>query len=171
MCEVVPDMLDRYHSEENMSAEEGWCCGECGKVTAAVKKLEVKDAPELLIVHLKRFTYSDGRMHKVDTDVGVPTNMDVAGESYGLSAMVKHSGSKHSGHYVANISTEHGWLLLDDHRVGKTAVGVFSWCPLAYILMYEKLQKSFPVPDASHRRGPATSMSQGIGAETRRGSF
>ena len=171
MSEVVPDMLDRYHTEEMISADDGWRCGGCGMMSAAVKRLEIRDLPDVLILHLKRFDYADGQMHKVENEVGVPTDMQVSDEGYTLVAMVMHSGSQLTGHYVAKIYTDDGWFLVDDHRVKKTTVKVFSWCPSAYILMYCKSQKLFLGPDASNRRGPATSMSQGKGAETRCGSF
>ena len=155
---TVHEMLESYYSAEEIPVEEGWRCGKCGQVSAAVKTLVVDVAPEVLIVHLKRFTFADGQMKKVDAAVGVFRDLVLAGESYVLSAMVKHSGSKLSGHYVANTLTENGWILLDDQRVERVEIEEISWCPDTYILMYVKQLPSSLVPDASNRRGPATSL-------------
>ena len=94
----------------------------------------------------------------MDVAVGVFEKLLLAGETYKLSAMVKHSGSKLSGHYVANILTEDGWLLLDDHRVERTQIEDITWCPYTYILMYVKQKLSSLIQDASNGRGPATSV-------------
>ena len=134
----VQEMLEEYCSEEEVSVEEGWCCGKSGQVSAAVRMLEIDVAPEVLTVHLKRFKFANGQMEKVDVAVGVFEKLLLAGETYMLSAMVKHSGSKLSGHYVANILTEDGWLLVDDHRVERTQIEDITWCPYTYILMYVK---------------------------------
>ena len=175
---TVNDALNNYFSGEDIPVERGWWCSNCDSVSAARKKFVLKSNPEVLTIHLKRFSYSDGRMAKVETEVGVPARIEQDGVTYRLSALVQHQGSRYTGHYVAKICTDTGWLLLNDHRVSSTMVEEMNWCPSTYLLFYvthgveKHKQKSFPVPDTSWiGRGPATSMSQGKGAETRRGSF
>ena len=79
--------------------------------------------------------------------------------------MVKHNGSKESGHYIANVRTPNGWLILNDAEVEKLEQKELSWCPEAYLLFYQAVAPhSSSVPDTSLLGGaPATSiMSQGI---------
>ena len=120
------------------------------------------------MVHLNRFIYGDdGEIRKNESVIGTPTNLEVDGIKYRLSAVVKHSGSRRSGHYMANIRTENGWLELDDHCVKKITVAKMYWSPYVYLLFYEALS----VPDTSFSEGPRRIlMSRGVGAETRCGS-
>ena len=134
------DCLQEYFAEELIPLSEGWRCNGCKTIVAAQKKLTLETSPELLLIHLKRFAFLDGGMKKVETALGVPSTVAVSGVKYRLTGVVKHSGSKNSGHYVADIRTEKGWLTLDDDRVKKIKGKEMSWCPYAYLLFYESVK-------------------------------
>ena len=151
---TVHDCLKEYFAAEAIPLSEGVRCYGCGHVVSAQKTLTIETSPELLLIHLKRFAYVDGRMKKVETNVGVPSNVAVPGAKYQLAGVVKHSGSKNSGHYVADIRTKMGWLTLDDDLVKKTKGKRMSWCPYSYLLFYIK-ENVNQVPDTpSDRRAP-----------------
>lgn len=46
--------------EETLSGNDKWYCGKCKDHVVASKKMEVYRAPEILIVHFKRFSHSRG---------------------------------------------------------------------------------------------------------------
>ena len=151
---TVQDCLQEYFAEEAIPLSEGVRCYGCGIIVAAQKTLALETIPELLLDHLKRFTVVDGQMKKVETNVGVPSTIVVSDGKYQLAGVVKHSGSKNSGHYVADIRTKMGWLTLDDDLVKKTKGKRMSWCPYSYLLFYIK-ENVNQVPDTpSDRRAP-----------------
>ena len=78
-------------------------CYGCGIIVAAQKTLALETIAELLLDHS-----CDGRMKKVETNVGVPSTVVVSDGKYQLAGVVKHSGSKSSGDYAADIITTRG---------------------------------------------------------------
>jgi ubiquitin carboxyl-terminal hydrolase 5/13 len=55
--------------------------------------------------------------------------------NYDLKAVIIHLGkSVHSGHYVAYVRTEQGWVLFNDERVTRSAHPVLG---KGYIYLYE----------------------------------
>ena len=91
----------------------------------------------MLILHLARFCFENGQVSKNESKVGVPENVVVATTRYRLLAVVKHKGSRHTGHYIAEIRSERGWLLCNDARVERIEKQSMEYCSDAYILFYE----------------------------------
>lgn len=89
-------------------------CPRCKERRQASKKLDLWRLPEVLVIHLKRFSYSRSLKHKLETFVNFPihdfnlTNY-VANKSntrhqlYELYALTNHFGGMGSGHYTAHI--------------------------------------------------------------------
>ena len=146
--QLIDNCVEDFLGDEEMSIEDGWHCRDCCEVMPGTKKFSVVKSPKLLIIHLKRFSFADGRGSKIVTEVGIGKKLEVAGVQYALTGVVKHQGSKESGHYVAVIQTSNGWLEFNDVSVRRTAMKDLHWCPEAYILFYKATQvKSSPVPD------------------------
>ena len=155
---LVMDCVDEYLEEEDLSDGSDWKCNLCGASNGR-KKLSIARTPDVLVVHLKRFIYHAGSTRKVDNQVGVHRTMEVAGKCYELVGVVKHLGSRESGHYTANIKTNTGWLSLDDWKVGKITLEELWWCSNVYLCFYQAVEiNSSSVPDTSNWRGPATSI-------------
>jgi ubiquitin C-terminal hydrolase len=152
--QLLNDCLEDHMEDESIMAEVGWRCEGCGTVREGRKKLNVVKPPELLIIHMKRFKCVDGQIEKIDAEVGIGKLLH--GVQYHLSGVVKHRGSRESGHYVAEIRTGGSWLQVNDEKTNPTAVSELHWCSEAYLLFYE----TSPVSDTSIRRGPATSESR-----------
>lgn len=88
-------------------------CPKCKEHRQASKKLDLWRLPEILVVHLKRFSYSRYMKNKLDTFVNFPVhNLDLtkyvkqrtnASESpiYELYAISNHYGGLGGGHYSA----------------------------------------------------------------------
>lgn len=89
-------------------------CPSCKQHRQASKKLDLWRLPEILIVHLKRFSYSQVLRDKLETFVDFPLDeLDLTGfllhdsdpslNRYRLYAISNHFGSMGSGHYTAFI--------------------------------------------------------------------
>ena len=61
--------------------------------------------------------------------------------NYRLKAFISHKGpSVHSGHYVAHIRTEEGWVLFNDEKVVKAdEESVKELKKLAYLYFFERV--------------------------------
>ncbi|EIW65364.1 ubiquitinyl hydrolase [Trametes versicolor FP-101664 SS1] len=95
--------------------------------------------------------------HPDDTGEDAPTGSAAAGQSqqaqggpggssglparYRLKAFISHKGpSVHSGHYVAHIRTEEGWVLFNDEKVVRAdAESVRELKKLAYLYVFERV--------------------------------
>lgn len=88
-------------------------CPQCKEHRQASKKLDLWRLPDILVIHLKRFSYSKWLKNKLDTTVDFPIhNLDVrkyvkskdasAGRHmYELYAISNHYGGLGGGHYSA----------------------------------------------------------------------
>ncbi|KDD74252.1 ubiquitin carboxyl-terminal hydrolase, partial [Helicosporidium sp. ATCC 50920] len=57
---------------ERLAASESWYCGRCQAHVRASKKLDLWSLPEVLVIHLKRFSYSRYARDKLATPVDFP---------------------------------------------------------------------------------------------------
>ncbi|KAK4787420.1 hypothetical protein SAY86_011253 [Trapa natans] len=123
--------LEAFLSEEPLVPEEMWYCPQCKERRQASKKLDLWRLPEVLVIHLKRFSYSRSKKHKIGTFVNfpihdfdltdyVPNKKSSARQLYELYALINHYGTSiGSGHYTANIKLldENRWYNFDDSLV------------------------------------------------------
>ncbi|KAG6728941.1 ubiquitin carboxyl-terminal hydrolase 5 isoform X1 [Carya illinoinensis] len=148
--------LEAFLREEPLVPEEMWYCPQCKEQRQASKKLDLWRLPEVLVIHLKRFSYSRSMKHKdllkLETFVNFPihdfdlTNY-VANKNnsqrqlYELYALTNHYGSMGGGHYTAHIKLldENRWYNFDDNHIShineeevKTAA--------AYVLFYRRVK-------------------------------
>ncbi|KAJ0106130.1 hypothetical protein Patl1_17393 [Pistacia atlantica] len=98
-------------------------------IDKATKKLDLWTLPDVLVFHLKRFSYSRYMKNKLDTFVNFPIhNLDLSkymksksGESYvyDLYAISNHYGGLGGGHYTAyaKLIDENRWYHFDDSHV------------------------------------------------------
>jgi ubiquitin carboxyl-terminal hydrolase 5/13 len=76
-----------------------------------------------------------------------PSERKVLGSSslparYKLSSFISHKGpSVHSGHYVAHVATDKGWVLFNDEKVVKADSGeqaADKLSPFAYVYVFRR---------------------------------
>jgi ubiquitin carboxyl-terminal hydrolase 4/11/15 len=108
---ALEDCFAETSKEEILTAENAWYCGNCKERRQASKKLEIWTSPDILVIHLKRF--SSGRMFrdKIDVLVDFPVEgLDLTGRVgvdegkpllYDLFAVDNHYGGLGGGHYTA----------------------------------------------------------------------
>jgi ubiquitin carboxyl-terminal hydrolase 4/11 len=96
---------------EILSEDNEWYCNRCKERRLANKKLEIWTVPDILVIHLKRFSAHRGLRDKIDVLVDFPTeNLDLKdwvglpeGKNtvYDLFAVDNHYGGLGGGHYTA----------------------------------------------------------------------
>lgn len=114
------DSLNAYVGGEVMEGDNKYSCTSCGCYVDAVKRACLKDIPNNLIFHLKRFDYDvmTGMRSKINDIFEFPEQIDMApyhvdylkdpGESastdlFNLVGVLVHSGTAESGHYYSYI--------------------------------------------------------------------
>jgi ubiquitin C-terminal hydrolase len=117
----LDDCISRHLSSEEI---DEWYCSSCKKHQMGNKKLDIYRLPEILIVHLKRFSmspYYEDVWSKTDTCVDFPLQCDLSEfvvgdgkEEYDLVAASNHHGSMAGGHYTAFCKVDKEWVFFDD---------------------------------------------------------
>ena len=67
--------MEAFTRQEELGDEEKYYCSECKKHQLASKKLQIWRLPPILIVHLKRFHFVNGRWIKSHKIVDFPNKM------------------------------------------------------------------------------------------------
>ena len=108
---TLDDCLDKFEREEILSEQDMWYCPRCKEHRRASMKLDLWKTPDILIVHLKRFSSAGVRRDKIDVLVDFPFDLDLTTrvinkedgkqEVFDLIAVDDHFGSLGGGHYTA----------------------------------------------------------------------
>ncbi|CAJ1881957.1 unnamed protein product [Sphenostylis stenocarpa] len=142
--------LEAFLKVEPLGPEDMWYCPTCKEPQQATKKLDLWRLPEILVVHLKRFSYSRYFKNKLETLVDFPiNNLDLStyvvyGNSqstnrYMLYAISCHYGGLGGGHYTAFVRYgDDKWYDFDDSRVEPVNEDMIK-TPAAYVLFYRKV--------------------------------
>ncbi|KAK4607250.1 hypothetical protein RGQ29_001177 [Quercus rubra] len=142
--------LEAFLQEEPLGPEDMWYCPGCKKHCQAIKKLDLWRLPEILVIHLKKFSYSRFSKNKLETYVDFPIdNFDLSpyiAQSNGMScnrymlyAVSNHYGSMGGGHYTAFV--HHGgdqWYDFDDSHVHPISQEKIK-SSAAYVLFYRRV--------------------------------
>ena len=75
------ECLKLYTSQEKLGAEDAWYCPNCQKHQQATKKFDLWSLPEVLIIHLKRFSYNRYWRDKIDTVIDFPVKVRIPHDS------------------------------------------------------------------------------------------
>ncbi|GAA95799.1 uncharacterized protein L969DRAFT_49782 [Mixia osmundae IAM 14324] len=148
--------LRQFSASEMLCSRNKFSCDHCGSLQEAEKRMKVKELPNVLALHLKRFKYQEnlGRHVKLGYRVVFPLELRLfntaddakdADRLYELFAIVVHIGiGPHHGHYVTVLRTGSRWLLFDDDSVTlvneaeiQTFFGGGTASGGAYVLFYQ----------------------------------
>ncbi|CAL9778577.1 unnamed protein product [Musa acuminata subsp. burmannicoides] len=142
--------LEAFLKEEPLGPEDMWFCPSCKKPQQASKKLDLWRLPEVLVIHLKRFSYSRYMKNKLETLVDFPIHdLDLstyiagmpeqASNNYRLYAVSNHYGNMGGGHYTAYVydERENCWYDFDDRSVSPIAEESIK-TSAAYVLFYRR---------------------------------
>ncbi|KAJ8759951.1 hypothetical protein K2173_010807 [Erythroxylum novogranatense] len=161
--------LEAFLREEPLVPEDMWLCPKCKERRQASKKLDLWRLPEVLVIHLKRFSYSRSMKHKLETFVNFPIHdfdltkyvankNNTQRQLYELYALTNHYGGMGSGHYTAYIKLldENRWYNFDDNHISPINEEEVR-SPAAYVLFYRRLKcadaASNGQPDAAYSNG------------------
>ncbi|XP_009622829.1 ubiquitin carboxyl-terminal hydrolase 9 [Nicotiana tomentosiformis] len=145
--------LEAFLKEEPLGPDDMWYCPGCKEHRQASKKLDLWRLPDILVFHLKRFSYSRWLKNKLDTFVNFPIhNLDLskyvkckdATESshvYELYAISNHYGGLGGGHYTAycKLIDDDRWYHFDDSHVSAAAESDIK-TSAAYVLFYRRVK-------------------------------
>ena len=150
----IVDCLDHFCQPELLSGADKYKCEKCKAFNDCEKRLTVCRAPQVLCLHLKRFSFDSYFGSKVSTKVRFPiTGLEMApflyqgvggsakeqGKSalYDLVSVVNHHGSIRGGHYTAygRRLDDTQWYLYDDSSVSPVSEATVA-ASEAYMLFY-----------------------------------
>ncbi|CAO1603348.1 hypothetical protein XANCAGTX0491_006936 [Xanthoria calcicola] len=148
---TLNDCLDEFGKAETLSENDAWYCPRCKEHRRASKTFELWSAPDILVIHLKRFS-SQGRLRdKLDVTVDFPVEgLDLTsrvasqeeGKSpiYDLFAVDNHYGGLGGGHYTAFAKNfyDKGWYEYNDSSVSRCRNPQNVVSNAAYLLFYRR---------------------------------
>ncbi|XP_072569144.1 ubiquitin carboxyl-terminal hydrolase 11 isoform X1 [Paramormyrops kingsleyae] len=165
--------IELFTTVETLEEENPWYCPLCKKHQLATKKLDLWSLPEVLIIHLKRFSYTKYSREKLDTIVDFPlrdldfsqfllrkTDSDREPPSrYDLMAVSNHYGGLRDGHYTSYARNKDNgqWYYFDDSKVTYAREEQIV-TNAAYLLFYQRQDKIrqpiLPAPSDSCSSSP-----------------
>jgi ubiquitin carboxyl-terminal hydrolase 8 len=159
---MLEDCIEKFMEAEQLDERDAYYCPNCRRHVCALKLIALWTIPDILILHLKRFTFdtcmlSGGMLRsKIDNKVEFPiNNLDLtkimlgpidpaAPPIYNLFGVSEHIGATaNSGHYTATVrnSVDGQWYRCNDSQVGLTS-GEASITGGAYLLFYQRAKGS-----------------------------
>ena len=132
------ESLNAYVEGEVMEGDNKYSCSSCGSYVNAVKRACLRDIPDNLIFHLKRFDYDlmTGMRNKINDLFEFPSEVDMAPynvdylkdpqkppqpDKFMLVGVLVHSGNAEAGHYYSYIrerpSRSNSWVEFNDADV------------------------------------------------------
>ena len=76
----LQDCLDEFTKEEKLGEDDLWYCPRCKKHQQATKRFDIWSVPDILVVHLKRFSNNRSLRDKIDAFVDFPIEgLDLTG--------------------------------------------------------------------------------------------
>ncbi|XP_075814426.1 ubiquitin carboxyl-terminal hydrolase 11 [Microtus pennsylvanicus] len=165
----LQECIKLFTTVETLEKENPWFCPSCRQHRLATKKLDLWTLPEVLIIHLKRFSFSKVAREKLDTLVQFPIRdldfsefviqpkNDSAPDlyKYDLIAVSNHYGGMRDGHYTtfARNKDSGQWHYFDDNSVSPVNENQIE-SKAAYVLFYQR-------QDVARRRPSPTGSAPG----------
>ena len=141
---TITTCLDAYHREENLTIR----CDGCKKNVPRTRLHRIQNAPDVLYIQLKRFAFNGFSSAKNGKPVQFGEILDLSRwtvdpsqpAKYKLQAVVAHSGTLKTGHYIAFVRGPDGIRRISDESVSRAADNEWrnprGFAP--YILLYSK---------------------------------
>ncbi|KAG8325935.1 ubiquitin carboxyl-terminal hydrolase [Homalodisca vitripennis] len=126
---TIEDCLNLFTSTEKLGTNNAWFCPRCHEKKRASKKLDLWKLPNILILHLKRFAFTEIRRGKLGIKIDYPVtglnlsnvvaNKQKENLVYDLIGVCNHYGNLTGGHYTAYCRNfnDYKWYSYDDSVV------------------------------------------------------
>ncbi|KAM9344356.1 ubiquitin carboxyl-terminal hydrolase 11 [Pholidichthys leucotaenia] len=164
----LQECIELFTTVETLEEENPWYCPVCKKHQLATKKLDLWSLPEVLIIHLKRFSYTKFTREKLDSLVEFPlrdlefsdfllrktVSSDEPPSRYDLIAVSNHYGGLRDGHYTSYARNKDNaqWYYFDDSKVTYAKEDQIV-SNAAYVLFYQRQdtirKPTLPAPSVS----------------------
>ncbi|PNT67955.1 hypothetical protein BRADI_3g34176v3 [Brachypodium distachyon] len=143
----MESVIDALKSFTKIEVVENFICDGCKSRVNMEKHFKVEQAPEVLVIQLKRFQNLESCTSKIEDMVNYQLELDLKPfmsspddkpQNYDLYGVVEHLGTPSKGHYVCFIrSSQKDWFFFNDDKVVKWSEdGVLD--NKAYLLFYVK---------------------------------
>lgn len=153
----IESCLEHFTRQEQLDDHNAWHCTNCKQRVRAIKQVQLWSVPDILIIHLKRFTFQSLSRKggicqmKIENEVDFPVDhLDLqshiigptdpnAPPAYKLFGVVEHTGqTADSGHYKATVrnAKDHRFYKCNDSQIGG-ATDNFKGSE-AYVLFYKR---------------------------------
>ncbi|KAG2550333.1 ubiquitin carboxyl-terminal hydrolase 20-like isoform X5 [Panicum virgatum] len=141
---MVESLMDALQSFTKVELIEDFMCDGCKSRVNMEKHFKVEQAPGVLVIHLKRFTNSGGKIldkvkYPLELDINsFMSSLDDTPQKYDLYGVVVHHGIYGRGHYVCYIrSSVDDWYEFNDDKICRySEASVLD--SAAYLLFYVK---------------------------------
>jgi len=147
----LDDCLNEFGKTETLSEQNAWYCPRCKEHRRAEKQFELWKVPDVLVMHLKRFSSSRNLRDKLEVKVDYPVEgLDMTpyvkdlsdGRTliYDLIAVDNHYGGLGGGHYTAYAknSVNGNWYDYNDSHVSQVKDPESVVSKSAYLLFYRR---------------------------------
>ncbi|CAN9501282.1 unnamed protein product [Ophioblennius macclurei] len=159
---TLKDCLRLFAKEDVLDGEERPTCTKCNARRKCTKRFSIQKFPQILVLHLKRFSDSNVRTNKLSTYVNFPLKdldlREFTSESserpvYNLYAVSNHTGNTLGGHYTAYCRNPAlgEWYSFNDSRVSPMSSSQVR-SSNAYVLFYELASSSSSSSSSSHSK-------------------
>ena len=150
VCTNVQEALDYRFACTPVDSTFAWKgCPACGTTTGRpFHQQRLRDAPQTLVVQLKRFVHTGQFISKLSHNVQATTIISIEGHTYKLCSAVVHRGDAYSGHYWAmTLEQSQGtprWYTVNDSQKLPTTLSEwaqpYDWLGFGqfYMLVYTK---------------------------------
>lgn len=107
----IQNAIDLFTKIEHLTNGNEWKCDKCKMKVKASKQMTIHDAPNVLVLHLKRFSFGN-MFGKVTKHIAFSPSLQLKTQNekghatipYELTGIIVHHGhSTHSGHYIAYV--------------------------------------------------------------------
>ena len=119
-------------------------CENCKSKQLASRLCVLKELPEILVLHLKRYRQvtsgKSARLVKDSSKINIDKELEIKGQKFILTGIVEHTGALNSGHYIAvtrSILNPDVWFYCSDSNV-KLLSKLSTVNP--YMLFYRKVK-------------------------------
>lgn len=161
---IIPG-LKKFTAPERLDGDNQYRCGGCRKMVNANKRMTIRRAPNVLTIHIKRFTW-DGKKTQgfvqypdvLNLGPFMPGRPNSSAPRYRLTSVVVHAGTSRSGHYYSYVLGRDGrWYRKDDSQSLQVKADIVMR-QHAYMLLYTRL----PTPEGKLSADSPRERQQGM---------
>eukprot|EP01125_Pyxidicula_operculata_P019665 TRINITY_DN713_c0_g1_i2.p2 TRINITY_DN713_c0_g1~~TRINITY_DN713_c0_g1_i2.p2 ORF type:complete len:627 (-),score=87.63 TRINITY_DN713_c0_g1_i2:10-1890(-) len=181
-CNTLEKCFQHFTISETLEKSNAYACSKCKKKTKATKQFTIHTPPNVLVVHLKRFSILSRHGYKNSKKVQYPATFDLAPFlsssfpktensvkkcEYQLYGVLVHQGhSLHSGHYYSLISAPNKfWYTMNDESVRQSSIKD-ALNQNAYVLFYHRINLPEVKPQQQPIAQPTPTMNKSVNMET-----